>query len=50
MNNTAQTGIGFGTALAIVVSYTINQHIGWAIVHGICSWFYVLYVACGNGR
>ena len=39
------SGIGFGCALAIAVSYVNNEHIGWAILHGIFSWFYVVYAA-----
>ena len=41
----AQQGISFGTALAIAISWSINQSILWAIVHGVFSWFYVLYYA-----
>lgn len=44
------SGIGFGTALAIAISYTTNHHIGWAILHGICSWLYVIYCLMGFGR
>jgi len=38
-------GIGFGCVLAIVISYSTWNHIGWAILHGFFSWFYVLYFA-----
>lgn len=38
-----KTGISFGSALAIVISYTQWRSIGWAIVHGLMSWGYVLY-------
>ena len=41
--NGIRTGISFGSALAIVVSYAANQSIGWAILHGMCSWLYILY-------
>ena len=37
------TGIGIGGVLAIVLSYSVNQSIGWAILHGIFGWFYVIY-------
>jgi hypothetical protein len=40
-----KTGIGFGTALAIAISWSVNKSILWAIVHGILSWFYVIYYA-----
>jgi len=40
---TIKTGISFGTALAIVISWSMNQSVLWAIIHGIFSWFYVIY-------
>ena len=42
-NPTVRSGVSFGTALAIVLSYTKNASILWAIIHGILSWFYVVY-------
>jgi hypothetical protein len=47
MNKTeaAKTGITFGTALAIAISWSANKSIVWAIVHGILSWLYVIYYA-----
>ena len=48
-NVTVQTaswhGVGFGSALAMAISFNVNQSIGWAILHGIFSWFYVIYYA-----
>jgi len=41
----ARAGIGFGTALAIAISWSLHKSIFWAIVHGIFSWFYVIYFA-----
>lgn len=41
----AQAGISFGSSLAIAISYTTNKSILWAILHGIFSWFYVIYAA-----
>ena len=41
----ATAGIGFGTALAITISWSVNKSILWAIIHGIFSWFYVIYFA-----
>ncbi len=41
----ARAGIGFGTALAIAISWSANHSILWAILHGILSWFYVIYYA-----
>ena len=42
---TIKAGIGFGTALAITISWSVNKSILWAIVHGFFSWFYVVYYA-----
>ncbi len=39
----ASAGIGFGSALAMAISYSTNHSIGWAIVHGVLSWFFVIY-------
>jgi hypothetical protein len=41
----AKMGISFGSALAIVISWSTNKSILWAIIHGIFSWFYVIYYA-----
>ena len=43
--NAAKVGIGFGTALAITLSWSANKSIFWAIVHGVMSWVYVIYYA-----
>lgn len=39
----AKTGITFGSALAMVISYTAWKSVGWAIFHGALSWVYVIY-------
>ena len=36
-------GATFGSALAMVISYTAHKSVLWAIVHGLFSWFYVIY-------
>jgi hypothetical protein len=41
----ATAGIGFGSALAMILSFQLNHSILWAMMHGVCSWFYVLYRA-----
>ena len=41
----AQTGIGIGSALAIVCSWYRNRSILWAIVASLFSWLYVIYFA-----
>lgn len=43
VHKTVRTGITFGSALAMVISYTTWRSVGWAIVHGLLSWVYVIY-------
>jgi len=43
INKTIKSGITFGSALAMVISYTTWRSIGWAIFHGLLSWLYVIY-------
>ena len=38
-----KSGITFGRALALVISYTTWKSVGWAIFHGLLSWVYVIY-------
>lgn len=38
-----RAGIGFGSALAITISWSLHKSILWAIIHGVLSWFYVVY-------
>lgn len=40
-----RTGITFGSALAMVISWTANKSLLWVIVHGLLSWLYVVYYA-----
>lgn len=42
---TVRSGITFGSALAIAISWSANKSIIWAIVHGILGWIYVVYYA-----
>lgn len=39
------TGVGLGTAIACILSWHANKSILWMILHGIFSWFYVIYYA-----
>jgi len=43
INKTIKSGVTFGSALAMVISYTTWGSIGWAIFHGLLSWVYVIY-------
>jgi hypothetical protein len=36
-------GITLGTLLAVLISWTVNKSVLWAIIHGFFSWFYVIY-------
>lgn len=36
-------GIGLGSVIAAILSWTTNHSVLYAIIHGILSWFYVLY-------
>ena len=43
VKNSVKTGISFGSALAMVISFSTWHSVGWAILHGIFSWIYVIY-------
>lgn len=40
-----RAGVSFGSALAMVISWTANTSLFWVIVHGLLSWIYVIYYA-----
>ena len=44
------TGLSMGSALAMIASWSANDSILWAILHGVFSWFYVIYFAIDTGR
>ncbi|HIZ82236.1 MAG TPA: hypothetical protein H9722_09135 [Candidatus Mediterraneibacter pullistercoris] len=43
VKKTVKSGITFGSALAMVISYSTWHSVGWAIFHGLLSWVYVIY-------
>lgn len=43
VKKSVKTGISFGCALAMVISYTNWHSVGWAIFHGLLGWGYVVY-------
>lgn len=43
VHNTVKSGISFGCALAMVISYTTWKSVFWAVIHGLLSWIYVIY-------
>jgi len=45
-DNAATARLSMGAALAMIFfSFQLNHSLVWAIVHGVCSWFYVIYRA-----
>ena len=40
-----RSGVGFGVALAVAISWSKNGSILWAMLHGVLSWVYVIYYA-----
>ena len=43
LKTTLKSGISFGSALAMVVSYVKWHSVGRAAVHGLMGWLYVGY-------
>ncbi|MBQ7490982.1 MAG: hypothetical protein IJT76_00020 [Clostridia bacterium] len=43
IKKTVKSGISFGSALAMIISYSAWHSIGWAIFHGLLGWVYVIY-------
>lgn len=43
VKKTVKSGVSFGTALAMVISYVTWKSVGWAIFHGLLGWVYVVY-------
>lgn len=39
----AAAGITMGSCLAMIISFSVNHSIIWAIIHGVMSWVYVIY-------
>jgi hypothetical protein len=35
--------IGLGTIIAVVISWSRNKSVLWAIIHGLLGWLYVIY-------
>ena len=48
MNNDESVGLFndlhfIAGAVAACLSYAVNKSLLWAIIHGVCSWFYLFY-------
>lgn len=39
--------VTLGSLIAVLASWSANHSVGWAILHGILSWFYLIYVLLG---
>lgn len=42
-NSTVKNGIGLGSVIAIVISWSRNKSVLLAILHGLLGWLYVIY-------
>ena len=36
--------LGWGAVAAMILSWSRNASVGWMLLHGVCTWFYVAYV------
>ena len=45
----ARYGVGFGSALAMAISYPTNHSVLWAIIDGLFGWLYVIYFVLFRG-
>ena len=46
-SSSSSSGVGLGTVIAAVISFAQWKSVQWAILHGICSWIYVILWALG---
>jgi hypothetical protein len=37
--------VDMSSALAMIISWGINNSILWTVIHGLFGWFYILYFA-----
>lgn len=44
-NKAVDGGIGLGSIIAVVASWSRNKSILYAIIHGLFGWIYVIYFA-----
>ena len=43
VKRSVEKGVTFGSVLAIVISFATWKSVGWAIIHGLMGWVYVIY-------
>ena len=48
VNKVIDTGLSMGSALAMIISWDVNQSVLLALLHGVLSWLYVLYHILDN--
>jgi hypothetical protein len=46
MNEARNAGMSLGAVLAVVLSWSRNGSILWAILHSCLGWGYVIWFAC----
>lgn len=44
------TGITLGSLLAVLISWSYNHSVIWAILHFFLGWFYVIYALLFHPR
>ena len=44
-SDAAKGSIGLGSVIAVVISWSLNKSVLWAIIHGLFGWLYVVYYA-----
>lgn len=37
------SGLGLGSILALIISWSVNHSVFWAIIHAFFGWFYIIY-------
>ena len=42
-DSATSVGISFGSAMAMILSFELNHSVLWMVLHGVCSWFYVIF-------
>lgn len=48
-SSTTSSGIGIGSVVAAIWSWSTNASIGWCILHGVFGWGYIIYRFLGFG-
>jgi hypothetical protein len=42
-SSAVNSGIGLGTVVAAIISWSTNSSLGYCILHGALGWLYVIY-------